>query len=243
MTWSVRQWYGHWRFNTLSTSFLKISTVHWYITFTTFFEYVISKNFPDWNQNFSIFITMFGNSEEILRKCEGNFKKYFADFLMSVWLVLSVWTCDFIKMSCRCHVAQVPQKLADNGVRHWRGNATHFLCCSTCRSGCHLCFICKYSSFTKYKISVSRVKVLLSVICDSNPFYDSRIPWFVGFGFLVKLLFLRILLAPARIEKAVFDDQSHIVTQKHKISEFSENSKKRLFYLPSESIIHLLFSS
>ncbi len=97
--------------------------------------------------------------------------KITADFRVSARLVSSLCTNEFIKMSSWCLAIRVPQKVANNWVCHWRGNATRFLCCSTCESGYYLYFTCERSYVNIYKVSgvalvaatsVSHMKVLLS---------------------------------------------------------------------------------
>ncbi len=118
-------------------------------------------------------------------------------------------TNEFIKMSGQCLTAWVPQNLANNRVLHQRGNATHFLCCATCVSGCHLCFICEQSYLTMYKIcrntcdchkclscesalminQPSMIRMILVVVCSfATHHHMSFINFFIGWG--GRILFL-----------------------------------------------------
>ncbi len=60
-------------------------------------------------------------------------------------VVSIVCMSEFIEMLDQGLDTQVPQKITDVRVNHWRYNATHFWCFTTHISGCHQCRMWKYS--------------------------------------------------------------------------------------------------
>ncbi len=97
---------------------------------------------------------------------------------------------EFIKMPDQCLGTQVPQKITDDWVHHWRGNTIHLQCHAIHISGCHLCFTCEHSYYAYTKllfkthvatISVSHVKVTLHIRALNNyaECYKVCEPWIV----------------------------------------------------------------